>query len=107
MHKLVLNTQAKRIVLDCSQIIYCRAENTYTEIFLKDGFSITISYLLGKIEKLLPKHCFCRCHRSYIVNITEVRVLDKKRKCLQLNCGAEIPVSNRNLSIVAKEIFKK
>ena len=106
LNKLILNTQTKRIVLDCTQILYFQADKSYTKIFLKDGYSLTVSNSLGKIGKLLPPDCFCRCHRSYIVNKSEAHSFDKLRKCLQLKCGVEIPVSFRNISYVTKEIFK-
>lgn len=105
-NKLFINTQTKRIILDCSQILYCQAENSYTKIFLKDETAILVSMVLHRVHENLPSGSFCRCHRSYIVNKIEVHSYDKLRKCLSLKCGIEVPVSRRMSKNLFEVVFK-
>lgn len=50
-------------------IIYCLAENNYTQIVLKDGTKRMISKTLKDIEKLIPNDFFFRVHNSYLINL--------------------------------------
>ncbi len=54
-------------------IIYLKASRNYTEIFLKHGRQILASKPLAHFEEVLSTQAFVRCHRSYIVNIHEIR----------------------------------
>lgn len=55
--------------LKLDEILYFKADNTYTDIFFEDGSKLTISRTLKNIEDTLAgtPHFF-RCHKSYIIN---------------------------------------
>jgi two-component system LytT family response regulator len=56
--------------LKLDDILYFKADNTYTEIFFADNKKLTISRTLKNIEDTLAGTAsFFRCHKSYIVNI--------------------------------------
>lgn len=51
-------------------IIYLKADNSYTEVYLKDGTCLTASRTLKNFEDALEgDQRFLRCHKSYLVNI--------------------------------------
>ncbi len=56
-----------------ANIIYLKAARNYTEIYLKGGKQIIASKPLAHFEPQLESSIFLRCHRSYIVNIKEIR----------------------------------
>lgn len=61
--------------LALDEIIYCKADNTYTEIFLKNGEMVTGFKMLKYFERVLPKS-FLRVHNSYIINMDFVSRLN-------------------------------
>ena len=58
--------------LKVKDIIYCKADNNYTYIYLSDGTSRFISKTLKIIENKLPKPMFYRPHNSFVVNLDYV-----------------------------------
>jgi len=56
--------------LKLDDILYFKADNTYTEIFFTDSTKLIISRTLKNIEETLAGTAqFFRCHKSYIVNL--------------------------------------
>lgn len=47
---------------------------------------------------ILPKDKFIKCHQSFIVNMSHVKILDKINKKFILLSGQEIEISKRNLA---------
>ncbi|MBQ8993596.1 MAG: LytTR family transcriptional regulator, partial [Turicibacter sp.] len=56
-----------------------------------DEKTFTIREKIGNIEQKLPKHQFCRCHRSYIVNLSKIEQLSKGK--IQLKDKTLIPMT--------------
>ena len=57
--------------LSLNEILYCKADNSYTEIFLKTGEMVTAFKMLKYFEQILPAPFF-RIHNSHIVNMNFV-----------------------------------
>lgn len=56
--------------LNLDDILFFKADNTYTEIFFLDNEKLVISRTLKNIEDTLAGSAhFFRCHKSYIVNV--------------------------------------
>jgi DNA-binding LytR/AlgR family response regulator len=51
-----------------SQIVYCKSDDTYTEVHLKDGQVIVVSTNLKYYEDLLQGFGFFRIHQTYLLN---------------------------------------
>jgi two-component system LytT family response regulator len=58
--------------LQLGDILYFKADKTYTDIFFVDGSKLTISRTLKNIEDTVGNVHFFRCHKSYIVNMKYV-----------------------------------
>lgn len=84
--KITLPQQDGFQVLNVSDIIYCKADDNYTEIFLENK-KILVSKTLKYFEEALSQFSFARIHKSYLVNVNEV-VKYKKGK------GGSVVVSN-------------
>lgn len=55
--------------IDLNDIVFLKADNTYTEIFLEDNSKLVVSRTLKNFEEVLQDNpSFFRCHKSYMVN---------------------------------------
>lgn len=81
--------------IQLKEVMYLRADNSYTEIFFEDGKSITASRTLKNFEQPLENEPeFFRCHKSYIVNLQFVSEWIKSEGgYLLLKNKVTIPVS--------------
>lgn len=84
--KLTLPQQDGFQVLNVKDILYCKADDNYTEIFLENK-KILVSKTLKYFEDALAEFPFARIHKSYLVNVNEV-VKYRKGK------GGSVVVSN-------------
>ncbi len=84
--KITLPQQDGFQVLNVSDILYCKADDNYTEIYLENQ-RLVVSKTLKYFEEALSDFTFARIHKSYLVNVNEV-VKYKKGK------GGSVVISN-------------
>ena len=96
-NKLVLPDYDGYTLIKVSDIIYCKADGSYTEIYLLNGKTITTSKLLKVVEELLPSQTFYRIHKSYVVNLNLIKRYNKSEghQVLMEN-NTLLDVSDRN-----------
>lgn len=83
------------------KITYCKAAANYTEVYMINKKNpLIISKNIGWIEEYL--FSFIRPHRSYLVNPTLIKNIDKSRRELLLNCGVKIEISRRKFGSIEK-----
>jgi len=58
---------------------------------------------LSDVQSSLPSDYFVRCHQSYIVNMNQVRTLDKANRLFVLKSGLTIEISKSQYSCVVAE----
>ncbi|MCC1483033.1 LytR/AlgR family response regulator transcription factor [Winogradskyella immobilis] len=81
-------------VIETKDILYCKADDNYTEIYLKSNKKKLVSKTLKYIEEALVDANFARVHKSYLVNVNEVvKYLKGKGGSVVLSNGKEIMVS--------------
>ena len=92
--KITIPQQDGFEVLNVAEIIYCKADDNYTEIYVNDS-RIVVSKTLKYFEDILSQYPFARVHKSYLVNVNEV-VKYKKGKggSVVLSNGKEVMVSS-------------
>lgn len=62
---------------------------------------------IGKIKEVESMYeVFCRCHQSYVVNLMNVKEINKKERVITMANGAKCLVSTRHLKKVVNQ-FKK
>ena len=94
--KITLPQQDGFQVLNVADIIFCKADDNYTEIHLEQK-KILVSKTLKYFEDALGEFSFARIHKSYLVNVNEV-VKYKRGK------GGSVIVSNgRELMVSASK----
>ncbi|RZN84799.1 MAG: response regulator transcription factor [Winogradskyella sp.] len=92
--KITIPQQNGFEVLETNNILYCKADDNYTEIFLKDNKKKLVSKTLKYIEEALSAANFARVHKSYLVNVDEiVKYLKGKGGSIVLSNGKEVMVS--------------
>ncbi|MBI1183513.1 response regulator [bacterium] len=54
-------------------VLYLKAESSYTHIYLQTDRALLVSKTLKEFEKLLDHPHFMRIHRSYLINLNHVK----------------------------------
>ena len=91
--KITLPQQDGFQVLEVADIMYCKADDNYTEIHLENK-KILVSKTLKYFEEALSEFPFARVHKSYLVNVSEVVKYRKgKGGSVVLSTGKEIAVA--------------
>ena len=76
---LFVKSAYKSIRIDFDNIKYIESQHEYIKINLLNNESITTKMSLKSIEELLPDNQFVRVHRSFIVNLERVKVIERSR----------------------------
>ncbi len=103
--RLRLQTIRGYIILDPEEILYCKADGFYTEIFLTDNRK-ELSYLfISKLDEILKQFNFMRVSRSYLVNLKFIRKIYKSNNTIVLTSNGqeyEVKSSKQNIRILSK-----
>lgn len=92
--KITIPQQDGFEVLETSDILFCKADDNYTEIHLKNHKKKVVSKTLKYFDETLEASNFVRVHKSYLVNVNEiVKYLKGKGGSVVLSNGQEIMVS--------------
>ncbi len=84
--KITLPQQDGFQVLKVSDILFCKADDNYTEIYLENK-KLLVSKTLKYFENALSDFAFARIHKSYLVNVNEIVKYNKGK-------GGSVIVSN-------------
>lgn len=91
--KITLPQQDGFQVLNIADILYCKADDNYTEIYLENK-KFVVSKTLKYFEDALADFPFARIHKSYLVNVNEVVKYRKgKGGSVMVSNGKELLVS--------------
>ena len=103
LQKIVLPTMDGFEIVKVNEIIRCKADNNYTELYLLNGKKHIISKTLKFYEDLLKEMDFVRVHKTHLVNIQYVKKYTKgKGGFATMQDGSEVEVSSSK-----KENFMK
>jgi len=76
---IFVKSEYKLVRILLSEIRYIESSNEYIQIHLINDEPITSLIRLKIIEEQLPKDIFMRVHRSFIVNLDRVKVIERNR----------------------------
>ena len=80
-------------IIETTNILYCKADDNYTEIYLTNG-KLVASKTLKHFEGILKEFGFARIHKSYVVNINAITRYKKgKGGSVELTSGKELSVA--------------
>lgn len=107
--KIFINDE-KGISLEfVDQIMYCKAEGSYTRIFLSNGKTILKTKSLKHIDAHLKKNpCFFRIHKSYLVNTNYIHhFTNHNENKIILHNQTELPVAVRKIHLLCTFLKKQ
>lgn len=88
-------------VIRINDIIYCEADNTYTNIYLSNSQKLMASRPLIDYETILQDSSFIRIHKSYLINMKHLKEYQKGEGGIAImSNGKQLDVSRRK-----KEFF--
>lgn len=91
--KITIPQQDGFEVLDVNDIVFCKADDNYTEIHLANSKKL-VSKTLKYFELALKEYTFARIHKSYLVNVNAITKYKKgKGGSVVVSNGKEILVS--------------
>ncbi len=91
--KITIPVQNGFEVLQVEDILYCQADDNYTNIYIGDKKKL-VSKTLKYFEDALKENGFARVHKSYLVNVNAITEYKKgKGGSVVLSSGKEIMVS--------------
>ncbi len=95
--KLTIPTSDGFLFVNIQDIVYCHAISNYTEFHLTERRKLTSSYTLGYYNELLADRNFFRLHRSYLVNLSHIKMYKRgDGGVVIMDDGEEIEVSRSN-----------
>lgn len=90
-----------------NEIIYCKSDNNYCELYLTGNRKIVASKTLKHFETNLPSLHFLRIHKSYIINFQHIKkYLKREGGELLMTNGSIIPVSRNSRDEILKRFQK-
>jgi len=92
-HRIALSTLEGLLFVNVRDIIYCESSGPYTKFIFKQAAIIVTSKHLKEYEDLLSGYDFFRIHKSYLVNLQEIR------KYIRGEGGHLIMSNGANLSV--------
>ncbi len=96
--------------LELDNILYFKADSSYTEIHFTDGSKLVISRTLKNIEDTLDNtHGYFRCHKSYLVNTKYITDYVKSDGgYLLMKNTVQVPISTEKVQeLIEKVAFVK
>lgn len=92
--KITIPQQDGFEIINTSDILYCKADDNYTEIYLNNDKKKLVSKTLKYFEDALADSSFARVHKSYLVNVNEVvKYVKGKGGSVVLSNGQQVMVS--------------
>ena len=98
--RVKLNTRSGYVLIDPSEVVYCKADGNYTHIQLSRGNSEIITQNLGAIEDIFKGNTFFRASRSYLLNLRYLSRVERKNN----NCILEYPGKSCSIKIPVQKI---
>jgi two-component system LytT family response regulator len=93
--KLALPVKDGIVFINVPDILCLEGDAKYTILHLRNGEKQVSSHNIGEFEELLDAAVFFRCHRSWIVNLKEIRKLLKNDNQIVMSNQALVEVSTR------------
>lgn len=92
--QLAFQTSEGLLLTSPTEILYLKADSSYTHLFFNSGNRITISKTLQEFNALEQTGLFFRINRSYLINVLQIEKIRKKDGgSVLLKNGEELSIS--------------
>ncbi len=93
-NKITLALSGKTMYVEPHEILYCKSDGNYTEIFFENERKELLSKKIKDIELMINNPLFFRIHNSYLVNLNHIREFVKSDgQYIILDDSTSLPVS--------------
>lgn len=115
MKELITNVQHHYLKLQSSgiirfatpsEIVYLKADDNYTCFVLSDLSQFIVCKTLQNFETILG-HPFFRCHKSYLINSSYIKEMNKRNHHLLLTNGEIVPFSRTRTKMLEEKMKLK
>ncbi len=96
--ELYFNVNKKKARIQLDQILYIESQKENIKIVCENK-SIVTRYLISDLEKELPQNKFLRIHRSFIVSLSKINLIDSNDVEV---AGKELPIGRNYKDYVQK-----
>lgn len=96
-----IKSDGRFIKIRLEEVLYFESEKDYVFIYTNEKRYLTL-ISLKQLEKELPPDKFLRVHRSYLVAVDKVEVMDGNKLVIQ---GKEIPVSRNQQDVIFNRLI--
>jgi len=98
--KVPISTMEGIYFLKPSEIVYLMASGSYTKVIRKEGNTILVAKTLKDFDEIFGEN-FHRVHNSYIINIQNVKMINKiDGWTLIMENGDKVPISRSKKAII-------
>lgn len=98
--KIRIHTAHGYLILDPNEILFCRADHFYTEIYSTQNRMNVCYQILKKVEEALGPLNFMRVSRLYLINLKYIRKIIRSRNIIILSAeGKEYTIKSSKTSI--------
>ena len=101
---LLVGTKNQGEYLKKSQILYMEASECYSWIYLIDGSKVISCKAIGYYQELFLDMNFSRIHRSYLINLSHLKLYEPRYRLVHLKGDIVLPVSHRKNREISKMI---
>lgn len=92
-NKIALPMAGRTLYVDRDDILYCKSDGNYTEVYFVNGNKEVLSKRLKDLEDMLA-HGFFRVHNSYLIQLNAIKeYVNHDGQYLVLCDGTNVPVS--------------
>ncbi|MBD1577341.1 MULTISPECIES: LytR/AlgR family response regulator transcription factor [Vibrio] len=98
---LPLQDGSKICIIDKQDIVYAWANEKITQVYTTQGQELVAQYPISELISRLPEAQFYRCHRSYCINLQQIKQIKPSVNSTYLltlaHAAKEVPVSRGNV----------
>jgi DNA-binding LytR/AlgR family response regulator len=99
---MVIKSSHQLVKIDMEDILYVEGLHKYVKIVTRQK-NFTTLFGLTKMEHVLPNDKFYRCHRSFIINLGKVSLIDGNEAVIE---NVRVPVSRNNKEELVDKLGK-
>ncbi len=108
--KLTVQSKGRLLVIDSDDMVFAKIEDGVITIHTRDAEGTASYNTLDELRQHLKGDAFWRPHRSYLVNINQIKEVmpwfkSSYQLCMRDRRGSEVPVS-RNQTPRLRQLFK-
>lgn len=76
---IIVKSEYKLVQIPVNDIIFIEGVRDYVKIYIEGDSSVLTLMNIKSLDQALPRDMFMRVHRSYIVNTSKIRIIERNR----------------------------